>query len=77
MRWRLKLEEYDFKITYKSGANNKNADALSQNPPTQSIHLTLLPILKKRRLNPGASRPWIRVEVDDSDDDRSGGESVV
>lgn len=30
MRWRLELEEYDFEISYKPGALNKNADALSR-----------------------------------------------
>ena len=29
-RWRLKLEEYDYKIEYKAGKSNKNADALSR-----------------------------------------------
>lgn len=29
-RWRLKLEEYDYKIEYKPGKINKNADALSR-----------------------------------------------
>lgn len=29
-RWRLKLEEYDYKIEYKPGKVNKNADALSR-----------------------------------------------
>lgn len=30
MRWRLKLEEYDYEITYKAGKMNVNADALSR-----------------------------------------------
>ncbi|XP_063911941.1 uncharacterized protein LOC135128792 [Zophobas morio] len=30
MRWRLKLEEYKYKIIYKSGKTNQNADALSR-----------------------------------------------
>lgn len=30
VRWRLKLEEFDFTIKYKKGANNGNADALSR-----------------------------------------------
>lgn len=29
-RWRLRLEEYDFEIYYKKGAQNTNADALSR-----------------------------------------------
>ena len=34
MRWRLKLEEYDYNIVYKKGSLNRNADALSRNPPS-------------------------------------------
>jgi len=30
MRWRLKLEEYDYEIEYKAGRLNSNADALSR-----------------------------------------------
>lgn len=30
VRWRLKLEEYDYEIVYKKGKNNTNADALSR-----------------------------------------------
>lgn len=30
VRWRLKLEEYDYDITYKAGKTNTNADALSR-----------------------------------------------
>jgi len=30
MRWRLKLEEYDYKVVYKEGKQNTNADALSR-----------------------------------------------
>jgi len=29
-RWRLKLEEYQYKIHYKPGINNTNTDALSR-----------------------------------------------
>ena len=29
MFWRLKLKEYDYKIIYKAGKSNTNADALS------------------------------------------------
>ncbi|CAK9796615.1 Retrovirus-related Pol polyprotein from transposon 17.6 [Anthophora quadrimaculata] len=32
LRWRLKLTEYDYKIIYKAGKQNTNADALSRNP---------------------------------------------
>jgi hypothetical protein len=30
LRWRLNLEEYDYKVIYKPGARNTNADALSR-----------------------------------------------
>ena len=30
MRWRLKLEEYEYKVVYKKGKLNSNADALSR-----------------------------------------------
>jgi len=30
LRWRTKLEEYDYKILYKKGTSNTNADALSR-----------------------------------------------
>ena len=32
MRWRLKLEEYDYEVFYKEGKQNTNADALSRIP---------------------------------------------
>jgi len=32
MRWKLKLEKYDYKIIHKADKSNTNADALSQNP---------------------------------------------
>jgi hypothetical protein len=34
LRWRLKLEEYQYEVVYKKGSNNTNADALSR------IHVT-------------------------------------
>jgi hypothetical protein len=30
LRWRLKLEEYQYEVVYKKGSNNTNADALSR-----------------------------------------------
>lgn len=36
VRWRLKLEEYDYAITYKPGKFNLNADALSRIKDTQT-----------------------------------------
>jgi len=32
VRWRLKLAEYEYDVTYKAGKTNVNADALSRNP---------------------------------------------
>jgi len=32
VRWRLKLAEYEYKVIYKAGKINLNADALSRNP---------------------------------------------
>lgn len=53
MRWRLKLEEYDYHIIYKKGSTNKNADALSRNPTSPSVtHISFFPILKRLRLDP-------------------------
>ena len=39
VRWRLKLEEFDYEIQYKKGKTNTNADALSRYPvnPIQPI----------------------------------------
>jgi len=34
IRWRLKLEEYDYEIIHRAGKGNTNADALSRNPIT-------------------------------------------
>ena len=31
-RWKAALQAYDFKITYRKGSQNKNADALSRAP---------------------------------------------
>jgi len=35
IRWRLKLKEYNYEVVYKCGSMNKNADALSRNPPRE------------------------------------------
>jgi len=34
IRWRLKLEEYDYEIIHRAGKGNTNADALSRNSAT-------------------------------------------
>lgn len=38
VRWRLKLEEFDYKIEYKKGKINSNADALSRFPVNPIQH---------------------------------------
>ncbi|KAG7197403.1 hypothetical protein KM043_007915 [Ampulex compressa] len=55
MRWKLKLAEYNYKIKYKPGRLNTNADALSRNPTTKGPQL--LPLHAKRRREPGGSTP--------------------
>jgi hypothetical protein len=30
LRWRLKLDEYEFEVVYKKGSNNTNANAFSR-----------------------------------------------
>lgn len=40
-RWRLRLAEYNFRIIYKSGVTNTNADALSRNPVAQCLPLRI------------------------------------
>jgi len=34
IRWRLKLEEYDYEIIHRARKSNTNGDALSRNPVT-------------------------------------------
>lgn len=41
MRWKIKLDEFNFEIEYKKGALNSNADALSRiKPKFQIVHTT-------------------------------------
>lgn len=46
IRWRLKLEEFDYVIKYKPGRVNSNVDALSRNPTDQ---VYAFPINSKNR----------------------------
>ena len=55
MRWRIKLEEYDFNIVYKKGKINANADALSR------IKLDQLNVLTEKDLDS------VIVEIDDEE----------
>lgn len=59
VRWRLKLAEYDYKVMYKAGKNNCNADALSRNPVAPSTP----PYQKTHRAN------MFPLDLDDSDDE--------
>lgn len=45
VRWRLKLEEYDYEIVYKKGKQNTNADSLSriQINPIEYDQLSMIP----------------------------------
>ena len=55
MRWRLRLEEYDYEIEYKKGKENGAADALSRMylppplPPPNQQGSGTRPICKYRR----------------------------
>jgi len=39
IRWKLKLEEYDYEIVHKAGKGNINANALSRNPISDDQHI--------------------------------------
>lgn len=58
-KWKHKLSEYEYKIEYKAGKINLNADALSRNPPEPKV---VLPIEAKRpRL------PFFETRLDDTE----------
>ena len=42
-RWSLAIQEYDFKIVYRKGSSNTNADALSRIPKEMCVITTQLP----------------------------------
>ena len=41
--WSLAIQEYDFKIVYRKGSSNTNADALSRIPKKMCVITTQLP----------------------------------
>lgn len=41
VRWRLKLEEFDYEIRYKKGKQNTNADALSRVKIADTVHINV------------------------------------
>ena len=56
MCWRLKLRDYHYEIVYKSGKTNKNADALSRNPPETDSE----PRIHEIRISPITPEPLKR-----------------
>ena len=50
LRWRMKLDEYDYQDVYKPGMRNTNADALSRIPMTSiSPVAKIIERLRKRK----------------------------
>ena len=47
MRWRIRLNDYDYEMVYKPGKINSNADALSRNPPVLVESQNILPFPTK------------------------------
>lgn len=63
IRWRLKLAEYDYRVIYKAGKTNCNADALSRNPVE---HETVSERRESAKEHRGCMFP---LEINDSDDE--------
>lgn len=74
-RWRLKLEEYDYKIIHKSGKANKNADALSRikinhfKKCAQFISKTNFPIFASNENTPDSEHENENEEIENEDSD--------
>ena len=70
LKWRLKLEEYEYDIVYKRGSSNTNADALSrihveETLPTEQEKLK---IFQEMHMNPaggnlGMNKTYERIKV--------------
>lgn len=79
VRWRLKLQEYEYEVIYKAGKINTNADALSRNPvPLLPLSITTNPSSsdeeifsskpRNKALNPNVEYPSAgRANSDDSE----------
>lgn len=58
VHWRLSLANYEYKIFYKPGSVNSNADALSRNPPeTKTVHIMMHRPEKRKKLNSPNENP--------------------
>lgn len=74
MRWRLKLEEYDYEVIHKKGSLNKNADALSRielnintlDPESQSL-FDLIENFNDTYSNPDNDKQSLIVEPDEDE----------
>jgi len=69
IRWRLKLEEYDYEIIHRAGKDNMNADALSRNPITNdSKTLHIIEEEKERKYSEEEKRQILRETTLPSED---------
>lgn len=63
LRWRIKLEEFDYKITYKKGKLNTNADALSRveihTKETEEVSNTIDQLISDIQTNPQSQNPEV------------------
>jgi len=61
IRWRIKLEEYDYEIIHRAGKGNTNADGLSRNPITNdSKTLYIIEKEEEREYNEEEKRQILR-----------------
>ncbi|KAL6259348.1 hypothetical protein P5V15_009263 [Pogonomyrmex californicus] len=75
LRWRLKLEEYEYDVIYKAKKINVNADALSRNPV--DFEETECKVINKDLLNPNDSKDaakiaeMLELELEQSDEEEN------
>ena len=67
VRWRIKLEEYDYKIIYKKGSLNANADALSRN-----VYINVPSSDKSERIHPKSKEEIKKILVENHDSKLAG-----